>query len=57
MEATMKEFDDGKRTMVLSIKLSAEEKDSVMEFAEKNSINVSALVRKLLFEQIEQQKD
>jgi hypothetical protein len=36
------------RDHVLAIKMTADEKEEVMDYAEKNSVNVSALVRGML---------
>jgi len=41
------------RNCVLAVKVTAAEKKKITEFAAKHSINVSALIRKLLFEQLE----
>lgn len=41
------------RNCVLAVKVSAAEKKQITEYAAKYSVNVSALVRKLLFEQLE----
>ena len=49
----MKKKKQNPRNCVLAIKVTAAEKEKIFEFATKYSINVSALVRKLLSEQLE----
>jgi len=44
------------RDHVLSIKVTADEKNKITDFASERCINVSALVRKLLFEQMDKNK-
>jgi len=41
------------RDRVLAIKVTADEKKKLDEYAEKNSVNISAMVRKLLFNQLQ----
>lgn len=48
MKGKNKEFRD----QVLVVKVTFEEKKRIAEYAEKQCINVSALVRKLLFERL-----
>lgn len=40
------------RCHVLTVKISAEERTELIRFAEARCVNISALVRKLLFEQL-----
>ena len=41
------------RDNVLVVKVTAEEKKKITEFATKQCVNVSALVRKLLFDKLQ----
>lgn len=41
------------RNHLLAVKVTAEEKKKVTKFAAEQSVNVSALVRRLLFDQIQ----
>ncbi len=45
--------DHTNRDCILAVKVTAEEKGQIVDFAAKRCINVSALVRKLLFEQLD----
>lgn len=49
----MKDKKTPTRDNVLVVKVTAEEKKKITEFATKQCINVSALVRKLLFDKLE----
>lgn len=42
------------RNCVLVVKVTATEKEKVTKYAAERSVNVSALVRKLLFQRLEQ---
>ena len=44
--------DQQSRDQVLAVKVTVDEKKKITEFAAERCVNVSALVRKLLFEQI-----
>lgn len=41
------------RDRVLAVKVTAAEKKKIIEYATEHSVNVSALVRKLLFDQLQ----
>ena len=43
------------RDCILAVKVTAAEKKEIAEFAAEQCVNVSALVRKLLFEQLEKE--
>jgi len=44
------------RSCTLAIKITEEEKQQIFDYAEKNCVVISALVRKLLFEEINSKK-
>jgi len=44
------------REHVFAIKMTAEEKEELARYAEERSVNLSALVRKLLFERLHGEK-
>jgi len=44
---------DGKRRdAILTVKVTAEEKERIMQYANERCVNVSALIRKLLFDKL-----
>lgn len=45
--------DRKNRDCILAVKVTTEEKKKIVDFAAEKCINVSALVRKLLFEQLD----
>ena len=51
MEKNSKDQDS--RKCVLAVKVTAEEKEKVINFAAERCINVSALIRKLLFDKLD----
>ena len=48
----MNKKKENPRNCVLAVKVTAAEKNKITEFAAEQCINVSALVRKLLFDQL-----
>ena len=45
--------DKKNRDCILAVKVTAEEKKRIVEFAAKRCVNMSALVRKLLFDELD----
>ena len=50
---TEKNEDQQLRQQVLVVKVTTEEKKKITEFATQQCVNISALVRKLLFKELE----
>ena len=46
------ENEDQLRDCILAVKVTAAEKEKITEYAERQCVNVSALVRKLLFDKL-----